>query len=145
MRLGSVSNVTHCKLTTGVRYPEGMRNTFSPLCSDRLWGPPSPLSNGNRGVLPPLKRPGHEAGPLPPKRPISSDKNTWSKTSTRFYDGTTLPFPFSLSTIWNSIHITVAETDSVFSLFIFGRSLDRFQSQSLHGLHRLAVAPNKWM
>jgi hypothetical protein len=36
----------------GVRVPVGSRIFSSPRRSDRLWGPPSILSNGYRGLLP---------------------------------------------------------------------------------------------
>jgi hypothetical protein len=36
----------------GVRVPVGSRILNSPISSDRLWGPPSLLSNEYRGLLP---------------------------------------------------------------------------------------------
>jgi hypothetical protein len=36
----------------GVRVPVGLRMLISPYSQDRLWGPPSLLSNGYRGLIP---------------------------------------------------------------------------------------------
>jgi hypothetical protein len=52
----------------GVRFPAGAKNFSSSLCPDRLWGPPSLLYNGYRGVLSPgvRARPGRDADHSPP-------------------------------------------------------------------------------
>jgi hypothetical protein len=43
----------------GVRSPAGEKDfSIYPLCPDRLWGPPSLLSNGYRGVLSPSEKRG---------------------------------------------------------------------------------------
>jgi hypothetical protein len=58
-----------------VRFPVGAGKFFpSPLCPERLWDPPSLLSNGYRGALSlGVKRPGREADHSPPSR--AEDKN----------------------------------------------------------------------
>jgi hypothetical protein len=71
-RVSSVSTVSDYGLddrAIGVRSPAGARGFFLlPLCPDRLWGPPSLLYNGYRGVLSPgvKARPGRDADHSPP-------------------------------------------------------------------------------
>jgi hypothetical protein len=63
----------------GVRVPVRSRIFSSPLRPDRLWGPPSFLSNGYRGQ----KRQGREADHSPPAS--AEVKKTWLYTSTPPY------------------------------------------------------------
>jgi hypothetical protein len=64
----------------GIRVPVGLRIFSSPRRPDRLWGPPSLLSHGYRGV----KRPGREADHPPPT--AAEVKKTWIYTSTPPYN-----------------------------------------------------------
>jgi hypothetical protein len=64
----------------GVRVPVGSRIFSSPRRSDRLWGPPSLLSNGYRGTFPAGKAAGREADHSPPTS--AEVKETWVYTST---------------------------------------------------------------
>jgi hypothetical protein len=68
----------------GVRVPVKSRICSSPRRPDRLWGPPSLLSNWVPGVLSPgVKRQGRDADHSPP---TSADvKKTWIYTSTPPY------------------------------------------------------------
>jgi hypothetical protein len=59
----------------GVRDPVGSRIFSSPRRPDRLWGPPSLLSNGYQGV----KRTGREADHSPPTS--AEVKKIWIYTS----------------------------------------------------------------
>jgi hypothetical protein len=60
---------------------------FTPsYCPDRLWGPPSLLSNGYRGLSSAVKRLESEAVHSPPTR--AEVKKTWIHTST---------FPYSFT------------------------------------------------
>jgi hypothetical protein len=55
IRDSSVGTATGCGLDdreVRVGVPVGSRILSSPRCPDRLWGPPSLLSNGYRGLLP---------------------------------------------------------------------------------------------
>jgi hypothetical protein len=67
----------------GFRVPVGSRIFTSP-CPDRLWSPPSLVSKGYRGLVPPgVKRPGREAHHLPPTS--AEVKKTWIYTATLPY------------------------------------------------------------
>jgi hypothetical protein len=61
------------------RVPVGSRIFSSRRRPDRLWGPPSLLSNGYRVFFPGLKRPGREDDHSPPTS--VEVKNTWIYTS----------------------------------------------------------------
>jgi len=79
----------------------------SPPRLDRLWGPPSLLSNGYQGFFPwGVTRPGRETDNLPPSS--AEVKNAWSYPSTSQYafmaycsikgsTGTTLPLEIQVS------------------------------------------------
>jgi hypothetical protein len=68
--------------TTGVRFLDGKEIFLSsPPRSDRLWDPPSLLSNGYRGApSPKVKLPGREADNSPPSN--AEVKNKWSFNAT---------------------------------------------------------------
>jgi hypothetical protein len=67
----------------GVRIPVGARIFSSLRRSDRLWGPPSFLSNGYWGALSPrLKRQGHEADYTPQTN--AEVKKMWIYTFTPY-------------------------------------------------------------
>jgi hypothetical protein len=63
---------------------EGLEIFSSPPCPDRLWGPPSLLTNGYQGAFSlEVKRPGSEADHPPSSS--AEVKNAWSYTSTLIY------------------------------------------------------------
>jgi hypothetical protein len=67
---------------TGILFPQRGKDFFfsSPPHPDRLWGPPSHLSNSYRGLLSPeMKRQGREADHSPPSS--GEVKNAWSCAS----------------------------------------------------------------
>jgi hypothetical protein len=68
----------------GVRVPLGSRIFASAYRPDRLWGPPSLLSNGHReAIFPGVKRPESEADHSPPTS--AKVKKTWMYASTPPY------------------------------------------------------------
>jgi hypothetical protein len=67
----------------GVRVPVVSRIFSSPRRPDRLWGLPSLLSNGYRGLFARVKQQGREADHLPPAS--AEAKKMWIYTSTPPY------------------------------------------------------------
>jgi hypothetical protein len=64
-----------------VRFPVKSRILSSPYRPDRLWDPPSPLSNGYWRLFPLVKRPGREAD----HSTRAKVKKTWIYTSIPLY------------------------------------------------------------
>jgi hypothetical protein len=67
----------------GVRVPVGSTIFSSARHPDRLWGPPSLLYNGYRGLSPGVKRPGLQADHSPPAS--AEVKKMWIYTSSSPY------------------------------------------------------------
>jgi hypothetical protein len=67
-------------LGVGVRFPVGSSIFSSPRRPDRLWGPPSLLSNGYRALSAGVNRPGREACRSPPTS--AEVRKIWIYTST---------------------------------------------------------------
>jgi hypothetical protein len=70
-------------LGVGVRVPVGSIIFPGRRRPNLLWGPPSLLSNGYRGLSPGVKRPGRESDHSPPTS--AEVKKTWVYTSTPPY------------------------------------------------------------
>jgi hypothetical protein len=77
--------------TDQVRFPGGSRIFSSPQRSDRLWGPPSPLSSEYMDGFPGINLPGCQADHSPP-------------SSAKVNNGGAIP-PFPLMCSWHNVYL----------------------------------------